>query len=82
VVFGTRGRSLVWNEIGFAYRNAYQANRPEIKVTVTHTLAEWRAGLEDYGVELSREVFRGFQLENPDESRIRTQIRKIFARRL
>lgn len=81
-LFGTRGRSLVWNEIGFTHRNAYQADRPEIRVTATHTLAEWRAGLEDYAVELSRDVFRGFQLESPDESRIRTQIRKIFARRL
>jgi Putative DNA-binding domain len=81
-LFGTRGRSLVWNEIGFVYRNVYQANRPEIKVTATHTLAEWRAGLEDYAVELSREVFRSFQLDNPDESRVRTQIKNIFARRL
>jgi hypothetical protein len=77
----TRGRALVWQEKGFHY-STYQANRPQIEVRATHSLTEWRASLEDHAVELSREVFRCFQLENPDETMMRTQIRNILQRRL
>jgi hypothetical protein len=80
-IHGTRGRTLCWQEKGFYY-SAYQANRPKIEVRATHSLTEWRAGLEDHAVELSREVFRCFQLENPDETMMRTQIRNILQRRL
>jgi hypothetical protein len=79
-LFGTRGRLLTWNEIGFR-RSGYEANRPQIEVIATHPLADWRAGLEDHAVVLARNVFRYFQLENPDETRIRTQIQNLFQRR-
>jgi hypothetical protein len=78
---GTRGRILTRREIGFHYQN-YKANRPTIEVSASHSLAEWRAGLEDHAVALSKRVFRYFQLNNPDESRIRTQVQNIFQRRL
>jgi schlafen family protein len=80
-IHGTRGRTLVWQEKGF-YHRTYQANRPQIEARATHTLAEWRAGLEDHAVGLSREVFRFFQLDNPDEAMMRSQIRNILQRRL
>jgi hypothetical protein len=80
-IHGTRGRTLVWQEKGF-YHRGYQASRSQIRVRATHSLIEWRAGLEDHTVELSREVFRCFQLEDPDEGMMRTQIRNILQRRL
>lgn len=80
-IHGTRGRTLYWQEKGF-YFSSYQANRPTIEARATHSLAEWRAGLEDHAIDLSRDVFRCFQLENPDETMMRTQIRNILQRRL
>jgi hypothetical protein len=78
---GTRGRLLIWSEIGFRHPE-YQANRPSIEVHASHSLAEWRVGLEDHALALSREVFAAFHLPDPDDSRIRAQIRKILQRRL
>jgi hypothetical protein len=79
-LFGTRGRLLTWGEIGFRHPG-YEANRPYFEVVATHSLAEWRAGLEDHAVVLARNIFRHFQFDNPDEVRIRTQIQNLFQRR-
>lgn len=79
--FDTRGRALVWNEINFGFGGSYRANRPRIEVRASHTLAEWRAGIEDHAAQMAQEVFRSFQLEHPDLERIKTQIQKLFQRR-
>jgi hypothetical protein len=82
-LFGTRGRGLVWNDTmrPFRYRSRYEANRPGISVQSSHTLADWRAGVEDIAVEMAREVLQYFQLENPDVGQLRSYIQKLFQRR-
>ena len=79
--FGTRKRALTWPEIGM-YPGRFQANRPTIEIRNSFPLAEWKAGIEDHALGFSQKVFQQFQLENPDEVRIREQIQKIIRREL
>jgi hypothetical protein len=63
------------------FRSAYEANRPEISVRSIHTLADWRAGVEDIAVLITEEVLGHFQVERPDTGRLRTYIQNLFQRR-
>lgn len=81
-LFGTRGRGLVWDDLRPSRASGFEANRPEISVRSTRTLADWRAGVEDIAIQLTREVLQRFQLENPDIGQLRGYIQKLFQRRL
>ncbi len=81
-LFGTRGRGLVWNNQMRWSRSQYEANRPEISVKSIHTLADWRAGVEDIAENLTRAMLKGFHLENPDVEQLRAYIQKLLHRRL
>jgi hypothetical protein len=78
--FGTRGRSLVWGHGGL-FPTRYQANRPQIDVQMSHTLAQWRAGIEDHALQMTREALAFFQLDQPDINQLRTYIQNVFQRR-
>jgi hypothetical protein len=80
--FGTRGRSLVLSDAPFPFLSGHQANRPEICAQESQTLADWRAGIEDHAVQMTRNVLVHFHLDQPDLARVRSYIRKLFERSL
>lgn len=80
-LFGTRGRVLVWDARMPGFKPEFEANRPEISVRSVHTLADWRAGIADIALDMTADVVKRFQLENPDRERIRTIIQNLFNRR-
>jgi len=82
---GTRSRALVWTDRGFPsgfHRSQYVANRPNLEVTASRPLADWRAGIVDYAIKMATELMNGFGLEGPNEEQMRTQISNLFGRRL
>lgn len=82
---GTRGRALVWTDHGFPsgiYQSQYVANRPNLEVTASRPLADWRAGIVDHAIKMAAELMSGFGLEKPNEEHMRTQISNLFGRRL
>jgi hypothetical protein len=81
---GTRNRTLVWADSGFPsgfYRSQYVANRPNLEVTGSRPLADWRAGVVDHAIRMASELMAGFGLERPNEEQMRTQISNLFGRR-
>jgi hypothetical protein len=81
---GTRSRALVWTDRGFPsgiYQSQYIANRPNLEVTASHPLADWRAGIVDHAIRMATELMNSFGLENPNEEQMRTQISNLFGRR-
>lgn len=81
-LFGTRGRTLVWTNRGLPFPTRYAANRPQISIQQSHTLADWRAGVEEYAIEMTCEALRYFQVESPDLAQLRTYIQNMFQRRM
>ena len=84
VFLGTRNRTLVWSDHGFPtgiFRSQYVANRPNLDVSASHPLADWRAGNVDHAIKMATELMRGFGLERPNEEQMRTQISNLFERR-
>jgi hypothetical protein len=53
---------------------------PEIEVERRNPLADWQAGLEDYAVEISREIFLRFNWMDPNLDLTREMTKKLFAR--
>jgi hypothetical protein len=78
---GTRGRTLVWNDFGPHFLGSNLANRPQIEIHASHTLAEWRAGLEDHVVEMAQQVFQFFQHQHTNTQIMKTQIQNLFSRK-
>ena len=84
VFLGTRNRALVWADRGFpsgVYQSQYVANRPNLEVTASLPLADWRAGNVDHAIRMATDLMMGFGLERPNEEQMRTQISNLFARR-
>jgi hypothetical protein len=84
VFLGTRNRALVWTGHGYPsgiYRSQYVANRPNLEVTASRPLADWRAGNVDHAIRMASELMKGFGLEKPNEEQMRTQISNLFERR-
>lgn len=60
----------------------YMAKIPEIQIERTHALAEWRAGVTDHALEISKEIFLRFNWPNPNMETARKLITDLFSRRL
>jgi hypothetical protein len=81
-LLGTRGRGLVWNVLSPRFGHGrYQANRPEISIQRTQSLADWRAGIEDHAVQMTREMLAYFYLELPDLGQIQNYVKGLFQRK-
>jgi hypothetical protein len=81
---GTRNRALVWTDRVFPsgiFQSQYVANRPNLEVTASRSLADWRAGIVDHAIRMATELMSGFSLERPNEEQMRTQISNLFGRR-
>lgn len=81
--FGTRGRSLTWNNI-YPFRpqsTGYVTNRPQLEATAYYSLAEWRAGISDHAIELASNIMSSFGLRSPDVETMKKWIADLFARR-
>ena len=81
---GTRSRALVWTDRVFPsgiFQSQYVANRPNLEVTASRSLADWRAGIVDHAIRMATELMSGFGLERPNEEQMRTQISNLFGRR-
>lgn len=81
---GARNRALTWADRRFPsgiYQSQYVANRPNLEVTATRPLADWRAGTVDHAIRMSTELMKGFGFEKPNEEQMRTQISNLLDRR-
>lgn len=79
-LLGTGGRRLTRLPPHMPLWNAYTAVIPAIEVEQRHTLAEWKAAVEDFAVEMSREIFLRFNWDNPNLELARDMVKKLFAR--
>jgi len=81
---GMRNRSLVWDNGRFPFSpmsSQYVNSRPSLEANASKTLADWRAGLSDYTIQLAVEVMKRFGFQQPDIPAMTTQIENLFARR-
>jgi hypothetical protein len=84
-ISGTRNRALIWDNNPYPLRprtSPYIANKPELEVSASTSLADWRAGLVDHAIELAVSVMKGFHFDQPDREQMKSQIENLFARRL
>lgn len=81
-VCGTMGRSMVNHPAAGPLFGNYIAQVPFITVRQKHSLAEWRAGLEDHAVEMIRDVQLRFNWFTPGDDLARQRIKRLFARTL
>ena len=61
---------------------SYVCRIPEVVVEERHSIADWRAGIVDHAVAMSKEVFARFNWERPNLESARQTIEKTFSRRL
>jgi hypothetical protein len=77
---GTEGRRLVNGVNAMPFIANYTSQIPEITATKTTSLAEWRAGVEDFAVALIGEVQARFNWLPPNSELARQQVRRLFSR--
>ena len=82
-LLGTRERTLVLTDRGrLPLSRRYTARTPEVVYARSMTLAEWRAGVIDWSVDVARHVFERFNWERPNLGAARDLVTKMLGRRL
>jgi hypothetical protein len=80
-LLGSQGRELTSLDVSRAFWGNFICRIPQIELKRTYSMAEWRAGVVDHAVEMSKEVFLRFNWNNPNLEATREIIEKMFARR-
>jgi hypothetical protein len=75
---GKRIEAISNNSIGFSEN--YTAKTNSIEYKAARSLAEWRAGLEDYAVDIWKYFLERFNWEHPNTNIARNRIQKLFKR--
>ena len=82
-ILGASGRRLTSEEtFGSVLFGECIARIPEVGVTRTLSLAEWRAGIVDHAVEISKQVFLRFNWDSPDVAQAARIAKNLLERRL
>jgi hypothetical protein len=79
-ITGTQGRRLVNDNRGTPFFSNYTCQIPSVQVKQRHSLAEWKAGIEDHAVEMISEVQLRFNWNPPSTEFARQRIKQMFAR--
>jgi len=79
-ILGTQGRELISFDPRRFLSGPYISRIPLIEVKQSHPLADWRAGIVDYAVEMSKEIFSRFNWPNANSQTIRDIIERMFGR--
>jgi hypothetical protein len=79
-ILGTQDRELT-SPVGHdPLFGGYVCRIPQVEIQRKHPLAEWRAGVVDHAVEVSKEVFLRFNWEHPNLQAVRQIIERMFAK--
>ncbi len=82
-ILGSNGRRLTSDEtFNRLLFGEHIARIPEVTVARTLSLAEWRAGIVDHAVEISKQVFLRFNWDAPDVAQSARIAKNLLERRL
>lgn len=81
-VTGTDNRMLTSYDVSRELSMAYIARISEIVEERTYSLNEWKAGIVDLSVDVIKSICLKFNWDNPSVSVFKTDIEKLFSRKL
>jgi len=82
IISGTKDRRMVNGPTSLPFMASYVSQIPQIVVEQTHTLVEWKAGIQEFATEMMGEVQMRFNWLPPNTTLARQLLAKMFSRTL